>query len=113
MRQENESAIEMGKRIRERREELGLSETELAGLSQITAATLSHIELGNRYPKTDTLLRIAEVLKVPLSYLQPSSLDSYSTIPPAFYPVLLKLGKKTPLEQRKLLKMLEAMIDIL
>jgi len=61
---------ELGKFIRQQREEMDLSLRELARRVEISAAFLSDIELGRRYPSDDVYLRLSEKLNVPLAELQ-------------------------------------------
>ena len=65
----------IGRKIVKRREELGMTATELAIQADITASTLSLYESGQRAMGVDKLHRIAAILKVPLSYLQSEELD--------------------------------------
>lgn len=61
----------LGRRIRELREENDLSLREFAKkLGDVTAAHISDIELGRRYPSESLLKRIATVLRVPLGKLE-------------------------------------------
>jgi transcriptional regulator with XRE-family HTH domain len=67
-----------GERVRELREERGLSLREFARkLGGISAAFLSDIELGRRYPSDRVLASMAKVLGV-----QVKELRSYDTRPP-------------------------------
>ena len=50
--------------IREQREELGLSQKELAEKSGITQSFLCDIEQGRSKPSTDVAIKLAKVLKV-------------------------------------------------
>ena len=67
----------LGQRIRELRDERDISLRELAKRLGCSAAFLSDIELGRRYPSEDTLKDIAHVLKVPIADLR-----SHDTRPP-------------------------------
>jgi transcriptional regulator with XRE-family HTH domain len=67
----------LGERIRELREDADLSLRELAREVEITAAFMSDIELGKRYPSDDVLKRIAKKLKVALA-----ELAAYDARPP-------------------------------
>ena len=61
----------LGRRIRELREENDLSLREFAKkLGSVTAAHISDIELGRRYPSDSLLKRIAAALRVPLAKLE-------------------------------------------
>jgi len=60
----------IGRRIRQRREELGLQQGELAKLAKINKGTLNAIEKGyRRRPSTGTLEQLAPHLKWSLSEL--------------------------------------------
>ena len=50
--------------IREKREELGLSQKELAEKSGITQSFLCDIEQGRSKPTIDVAIKLAKVLKV-------------------------------------------------
>ena len=50
--------------IREKREELGLSQKELAEKSGITQSFLCDIEQGSSKPSIDVAIKLAKVLKV-------------------------------------------------
>lgn len=61
----------LGQKIRELREDKDLSLRELAKqLGGLSAAFLSDIELGRRYPSDEVLAKIANVLGVSLDELQ-------------------------------------------
>lgn len=104
---------EMGARIVARREELDMTATELAIYADISSVALSHIEAGQSVVKIDTLIRIASALKVPLSSIQPTELDIYSDIPTEFFPLMCKLTKKSPAEQKKIYTLLTSMIEVI
>lgn len=50
-------------RLRRRREELGISRAELAGMLGITVSTISNYEIGLSFPKEEILLRLFDALK--------------------------------------------------
>lgn len=50
-----------------RRQDLGLSQRELAGLTGTTQSAIARLERGGRPPRIDTLLRIADALDCDLS----------------------------------------------
>lgn len=65
----------LGQRIRELREERDISLREFARrLDGLSAAHVSDIELGRRFPSEDVLLRMAQVLSVNVAELR--ELDS-------------------------------------
>ena len=49
-------------KVAERRQELGLSQRELAELTGTTQSAIARLEAGGRPPRIDTLLRIADAL---------------------------------------------------
>jgi len=59
---ESEVALELGRRVRARREALGLSQERLAHLVGLHYSTVSHIERGDRSLRVISILRLAEGL---------------------------------------------------
>jgi transcriptional regulator with XRE-family HTH domain len=57
---------EIGRAVRRKREELGLSLRGVAEKTGISASTLSRIENGAGKPDADNIARLSEWLKVPL-----------------------------------------------
>ena len=104
---------QIGVKILQRCDELGMSATELAIAADMTPATLSLIASGRRNPGVDKLCKIAEVLKVSLSYLQPGNLDAYSDIPSDIWRLVGKL-KDLPQNMREMMiNMFEAQLKSL
>lgn len=60
--------MELGQRIRARRNELGLSLRELAERVGLTASFLSQIERDLTSPSLDSLRKISDALEVPIFY---------------------------------------------
>ena len=61
----------LGQKLRELRESRGLSLRESARrLDGISAAHLSDIELGRRFPSDELLTKLAKLLKVPMEELR-------------------------------------------
>lgn len=59
----------IGKRIRQIRGEKRITQEDLAGEAGLNRAYIGYIERGERNPSTETLAKIAKVLKVPLRKL--------------------------------------------
>lgn len=59
---EGEVAAELGRRVRARREEIGISQERLAHLVGLHYSTVSHIERGDRSLRVISILRLAEGL---------------------------------------------------
>lgn len=64
-----EFQIELGKRIRQLREEKNISQTELGNLCDIERSNMNRIEAGNTNPSSYLLYLIAEKLGVEASEL--------------------------------------------
>lgn len=62
-------AAALGARVRARRRALGLSQRALARRAGVTDAFVSSIELGERMPSLDTLVRLCEPLRLSLDAL--------------------------------------------
>jgi transcriptional regulator with XRE-family HTH domain len=52
----------IAEQVADRRQELGLSQRELAELTGTTQSAIARLEAGGRPPRIDTLLRIADAL---------------------------------------------------
>jgi transcriptional regulator with XRE-family HTH domain len=59
----------LGKNIRNRRQDQGLNQSELAKMAKISVSYLSEIENERTNPSLKTLLKIAKALKVNISDL--------------------------------------------
>lgn len=71
-------SVDVGGRLRELREERGLSMRALARLSGLSANALSMIERGKASPSVSTLYKLADALEVPITTLfreQPEGSD--------------------------------------
>jgi predicted transcriptional regulator len=53
---------QIAERVSARRQELGLSQKQLAQLTGTTQSAIARLEAGGRPPRIDTLLKIAEAL---------------------------------------------------
>lgn len=62
-------AVDLGRRIRENRERLGLTQRELSRRASYDAVQLSRVETGDAVPRSDALLRIAVQLETPIGRL--------------------------------------------
>ncbi|SBS73912.1 hypothetical protein MHPYR_180118 [uncultured Mycobacterium sp.] len=63
------SKLRCGTRVRQRREELGLSRERLAFQAQVSTSLVTRLELDNRLPNTLALLRIAKIIDLPIDEL--------------------------------------------
>jgi transcriptional regulator with XRE-family HTH domain len=64
-----EVLLKLGDRLKEIREDQGLSQTELAGLVGTSQSTISQIEGYERNPSYQMLQKLADALDVKVSYL--------------------------------------------
>lgn len=76
--------LEIGKRIKERRKELHLTQLDIKEKTGISSGNMSDIERGNRLPAANTLLQLSEVLQCSIDYLLrgKSSISENPTTPP-------------------------------
>ena len=58
--------VELGRAIRRKREELGLSLRDVATATEVSASTLSRIENGTGKPDADNIARLTSWLDVPM-----------------------------------------------
>lgn len=59
----------IGNRIRNHREEKGLTQARLAELAEISERTVSDIENGKITSKYDNILKISSALDIPINYI--------------------------------------------
>lgn len=59
----------IGNRIRTRRKELGLKQTDIKESVGISSGNLSEIENGNRTPAMDTLYRLSQILNCSIDWI--------------------------------------------
>ena len=60
------NTIELGRAIRRKREDLGLSLRDVANETQVSASTLSRIENGTGKPDADNIARLTSWLNMPM-----------------------------------------------
>ena len=61
--------VALGRAIRERRDDLGLSQEQLAARCELHRTYLADVERGNRNPSLESIESIAKGLGVPVSEL--------------------------------------------
>ncbi len=59
----------IGKRIKEARENLGLTQSELAGLVGVTGSAITNYEKETSHPKESVMYKLFDALKVDANYL--------------------------------------------
>ena len=60
------NTVELGRAIKRRREELGLSLRDVADVTNVSASTLSRIENGTGKPDADNIARLTNWLDMPI-----------------------------------------------
>ncbi len=61
--------MSFGERLRQLRKEKNISQTELAGIFNITSQALSQYELQKRMPDAEMILKLADYFNVSVDYL--------------------------------------------
>src|SRR5687768_18543770 len=82
------NTVELGRAIKRRREELGLSLRDVADETNVSASTLSRIENGTGKPDADNIARLTNWLDMPIDRVMHRGTNSRSTEvePVIFYP---------------------------
>lgn len=62
-------SIEIGKRIYERRKQLGMTQEELSELTETTPQAISNYERGERELKASTIIKMSVALKISSDFL--------------------------------------------
>jgi transcriptional regulator with XRE-family HTH domain len=78
------STAELGKAIKRRREELGMSLRDVANVTEVSASTLSRIENGTGRPDADNIARLTKWLDMPVDRLIRQ--DEKAVEPVIYYP---------------------------
>lgn len=92
----------LGKKIREKREEMGLSQTELANLvNKVSPAYIAYIESGNRNISTMDLMRLAKVLNTTVSDLL-GERENKDNNRPEFLQALRSSADMKPLDKKRI-----------
>lgn len=71
--------IDLGRRIREERQKLNLTQEKLSEAINVSTTYIGQIERGERCPTLDTLIRISNSLGVSIDYLLQESVTPSST----------------------------------
>ena len=87
MADKNENFIntgELGRAIKRRREELGLSLRDVADVTNVSASTLSRIENGTGKPDADNIARLTGWLDMPIDRVMTKSASEVEAV--VYYP---------------------------
>ena len=77
------NTVELGRAIKRRREELGLSLRDVADKTNVSASTLSRIENGTGKPDADNIARLTNWLEMPIDRVMKKS--SSTEVEPVIY----------------------------
>lgn len=79
------NTVELGRAIKRRREELGLSLRDVADVTEVSASTLSRIENGTGRPDADNIARLTGWLDMPIDRVM-NKQKSADVEPVIYYP---------------------------
>ena len=102
--------IEIGKKIRDRRIQLGLSQKELATAVDISYNTVSRIESAQSSCSIESFLTMADILKVTPNELSPARFR-YSSSKSPLSALDTKFAQLSPANQQLVLQSISAMLD--
>jgi transcriptional regulator with XRE-family HTH domain len=80
------NTIELGRAIKRRREELGLSLRDVADKTDVSASTLSRIENGTGKPDADNIARLTNWLDMPVDRVMKTQNAQKGVEPVIYYP---------------------------
>ncbi len=66
---EKKQLIEIGQRLRKRRNELGLTREKMSELADIGAGYYGQLEVGTSQMSVDTLLKLSGAMHLPMEYI--------------------------------------------
>lgn len=75
----NELSIEIGKRIYEKRKQIGMTQERLSEIAETTPQAISNYERGERELKAKTIVKIADALNVTADYLLTGRVNALSS----------------------------------
>ena len=78
------NTVELGRAIKRRREELGLSLRDVADVTKVSASTLSRIENGTGKPDADNIARLTGWLDMPIDRVMNKQVSEVE--PVIYYP---------------------------
>ena len=62
-------SLTIGMRIKQRRKELGLTQTQIKELTGISSGNMSEIENGSKLPSTPTLISLSNILQCSIDWI--------------------------------------------
>ena len=80
------NTVELGRAIKRRREELGLSLRDVADVTAVSASTLSRIENGTGKPDADNIARLTGWLDMPIDRVMNKNAATAAVEAVVYYP---------------------------
>ena len=102
-------AAKIGQRIQQTRKARGMTQSQLAAKVDISTKYMSNIECGDKVPKFETFVAIANALEVDANTLLVDVLTVSSVIISS--EITEKLMKLSPFEQRKVKRLVDVIIE--
>lgn len=66
---EKQQLVEIGQRLRQRRQELGLTREKMSELADIGTGYYGQLEVGTSQMSVDTLIKLAHSMHIPMEYI--------------------------------------------
>ena len=66
---EKQQLIEIGQRLRQRRQELGLTQDKMSELADIGSGYYGQLEVGTSQMSVDTLIKLSRSMHLPMEYI--------------------------------------------
>lgn len=66
---EKQQLVEIGKRLRKRRQELGLTRERMSELADIGSGYYGQLEVGTSQMSVDTLIKLSHSMHLPMEYI--------------------------------------------
>jgi transcriptional regulator with XRE-family HTH domain len=98
--------IKIGEKFKIIREEMGLSTIELEEMSGVHRTTITRIENNTQSPSVETLLKICNSLKIPITYF----FEDSDQISEDMINLIDTAKKLTPNQRQKITEMIESFI---
>jgi transcriptional regulator with XRE-family HTH domain len=111
----NELTLGMGKLIRDARNELKITQSELAEKAHLRQATISDLEKGKREASSSDLLYLSMALKKPVVYFFPKSLANIidnNTLSPVEQELIMSARYLSDIDQNKIIAQIKAIINL-
>lgn len=105
-------SYKIGERIRDFRVDRGMSQEALALSSEINPTYLGRLERGEKCPTVDTLYKISQGLKIPLSKLLDISADIEPTHSEAIHRIETAMEGLSEAEAVELAEIVEKIIEL-